>query len=459
MKTVRQILWVVLAVLTGVALVAAIRLWVGLPAPSLLPENGLIGARGPLELHFTEEIRPDSLAGRLVLVSEAGETVSGRIEVNHLQKGGSAARFWPDSLLEEGARYAFSLASGVQGKNGLVTRRTQQWQVQVRPGEIVYLSSADTPDLWAALPDGSVPRQITATGGRIYDYDVTSDGEQLIYSALNEQQGIDLWRIGRAGGQPELLLPCQADLCAHPSISPDGRSLVYSRRQVSGLPGQAAGVPNLWLLNLDDLSTNLLLPDPNITGTLAAWSPDGHYLAFNDALQDVLYVADWQAKTVTTYAASQNGALTWFADSRRLFLSRIEGGGSDTRPYIQVFALDAASGQEQQVLGEDFGLYEYSLPVWSPDGGWLAVAQRRVDGGPGKGLWRMHLDGSQAELLSPGDIYTNGAYSWDLFGKRLVFQRVELLSSAARPAVWVWAENAAEPVLVAEDAALPRWLP
>lgn len=454
----RWLLWFILAMLAGFGLVAGARLLIGLPAPTFLPQGGLVGARGPLALQFNEPILAESLTGRLSLVSPGGQAVDGRVEISAVGDT-TLARFWPASPLVEGEVYKLALAAGVQSSSGLALRQAQEWPVQVRRVEVVYLSSTEAPDLWAALPDGSAARPLTNTSGRVYDYDVSPDGEWLIYSALNEQQGADLWRVGRAGGQPELLLPCQADLCANPSIAPDGQRMVFSRRQVSGLPGQPAGAPNLWLMNLGDLNLDLLLPDPNVTGYQAAWSPDGRFLAFQDALVEQFYVVDWQARSLAAYPASQNGALTWFAGSDRLFFSRIQGGGDDTRPYVQVFVLNVLTGQEEQVLGEDFGLYDFSLPAESPDGVWLAVGLRRVDGGPGKGLWRMHLDGSQPELISAGDIFANGAYSWDLTGRQLLFQRVELGSSSARPAVWVWAEGSSAPLLVAQDAVLPRWLP
>jgi hypothetical protein len=456
MKTLARTLSIVLAGLAGGLLLVVMA---GLPAPSLVSDNGLVSARGPLELDFRQALRPESLSGRLSLLAADGNTLAGRVETLDVISGGARVRFWPDSGLAEGMRYTLHLERGVQSQDGLVLRRARSWEIQVRPMEVIYLSSAQAPDLWAALPDGGLKRSVTATGGRIFDFEVSLDGNQIFYSAYNEQGGIDLWSIGRAGGTPEMLLPCRADWCINPSPAPDGSRLVYSRRQAGALAGQEPGAPHLWLLDLNDLNTSLLLPDPNVAGFQPAWSPDGRYLAFPDALRDHLYVLDWQARTLSAYTASLNGPPSWFNDSRRIFISRIVGGGDDSRPYVQVFALDVDSGELEQVLGVGSHLYDYSLPAWSPAGEWLAVALRRVDSGPGKSLWRMHLDGSQAELLSPGEIFTHGAYHWDMVGQRLVYQRLEFGSSQNRPEVLVWTAGQHEPVLVAEDAVLPRWLP
>ena len=243
-------------------------------------------------------------------------------------------------------------------------------------------------------------------------------------------------------------------------MAPSGQLLAYSRRKAGALPGQDAGEPHLWWLNLSDLSTDMLTPDPHVAGILPVWSPDGRYLAFGDALVNAVHVFDWQKRELFTQIASLNGPLRWFPDSRRVFVSIIEDGGSGSSPpYASIFVLHVDSQQVDPVLRIDLEPRDYSMPEWSPDGEWLLLALRHVDSGPGKGLWQMRLDGSEATEISPGVIYTNGAYSWDPQGEQVVFQRFELGSSSSLPQVFAWSAGQPEPVLIAEDAVLPRWLP
>lgn len=453
-------IWILLAGLAGLLLlIVAAGSLVGLPAPALVPESGLVSPRGPLELAFSQAVRAESLNDRLRVINAQGEALPGRLDVS-----GAQVRFWPDQAFLSDQTYTLRLEAGVQGQSGLLLRDARSWPVRARPVEVIYMTSTGAPDLWAVLlgdGNGNTPaaRQLTFTEGRVYDYDVSPDGNQIIYAVYNEQGGIDLWRIGRAGGVPEVLLPCQADLCFNPAIAPDGQQLAYSRRQAGANNSQPAGLPHLWLLTLANLSTNVLTPDPNVAGFQPVWSPDSRYLAFGDASNGAAYVYDRQSEDLFSQPASLNGPLRWFPDSRRLFVSIIEGGGSDARPFVQVFALHVDTQAMELVLGADLHQKDYSIPEWSPDGEWLAVALRRVDSGPGKGLWKMRLDGSQSEVISPGEIYTNGAYSWDPHSRQLVFQRLELGSSRSLPQIMVWSMHQPEPVLIAEDAVLPRWLP
>lgn len=137
----------------------------------------------------------------------------------------------------------------------------------VRQPEVLYLASTEKPDLWKKSIKGGLAVQITFTGGRVYDFGISRDGNQIAYSAWNDEGGLDLWEIGREGGSSSLLLPCQADWCFSPAFSPDGSQLAYSRRPILSAASTAPGNPRAWILNIKTLSTDLLFADPNIGGS------------------------------------------------------------------------------------------------------------------------------------------------------------------------------------------------
>lgn len=58
-----------------------------------------------------------------------------------------------------------------------------------------------------------------------------------------------------------------------PSWSPDGKRLAYTNFQMD--PGTGMPIFRIFVLNIDDLSTNFVSP-----GVAPAWSPDGSAIAF-----------------------------------------------------------------------------------------------------------------------------------------------------------------------------------
>ncbi len=61
---------------------------------------------------------------------------------------------------------------------------------------------------------GKSARQLGNFDKTIIDFDVAPDGEYIVFSAINNKQGIDLWYLDRSGTSLRLLLDCGADSCS-----------------------------------------------------------------------------------------------------------------------------------------------------------------------------------------------------------------------------------------------------
>ena len=71
--------------------------------------------------------------------------------------------------------------------------------------------------------------QLTNTSGRVFDFNVSPDGERIAFSSYDDQGGISLWTVDRSGNA-QILLDCGEDWCINPDFSPDGSKLAYVRR-------------------------------------------------------------------------------------------------------------------------------------------------------------------------------------------------------------------------------------
>lgn len=421
----------------------------GLKPPELLAEEGQVSGRGPLRLLFAQKMQSASVEARLTIEPP----IEGRFSWQE-----RTLWFWPQDGLRPGETYTLSLAPGARGEDGREIRHAASWVVEVRPAWVIYLSPGhERSELWRSRPDGSYSERLSDTGGQVFDYGVAYDGEQIAYSVFNAQRGMDLWVMNREGEEERLLLECGGDWCMNPAWSPDGSYLAYSRRSAALAPGGAAGAPRIWLLDLASRQTSILYQEQQITGHEPSWSPDGRHLAFFDGVSGGIRILDVYSSEDFLLPSNMGMIGSWTPDGKRmLFIDMQYSGG---QPFVSVFEADLGDRSIREVMGEDLDRVDYSVPVLSPDGEWLAVGIRLVDGSPTKQVWRMRLDGSGAQALTDAQNYTHAAYSWDAGAEMLVFQRLALGSSRNTPQVMVWDGRSGETRLLAEDGSRPGWLP
>ena len=425
----------------------------GLASPRLVPEDGEIGAAGPLALVFAGSMDPASVEPRLSF----DPPLSGTFRWRSLDgRPNRAVSFWPDEPLQPGQTLTVRLAPGAASRSGLVLRQELTWQVKIRPAEALYLSPVEGPELWRAAPGGQAAVQLTHTDGKVFDYGVSPDGSEIVFSAYNEQSGVDLWQISRSGGEPRLLLPCQTDWCINPAYSPDGQTIAYSRRRAGAAEGEGPGVPRIWLLDLYSLTTDLLYSNPAIGGADPSWSPDGRCLAFFDGLSGGIRVVEMPTKTSFLLPSQTGQTGEWSPDSRNLIFTDVASG--DAGPYMAVFVADVQTQQIRRVLEDDLNQADYSNPVWTPDGSEVAAAMRLMTGSPARQLWLISLSGGRRAITN-NQLFTHSSYHWDLAGANLIYQRLEIGSSGQKPQVCVWNRASQESIILAENAFQPGWIP
>lgn len=325
-----------------------------------------------------------------------------------------------------------------------------------RDPSVLYLANSQAPELWVNSAQGGAPRQLTATGGKVFDYNVSRDGSKIIYSVQNELKGFDLWEMDRQGDQARLLLACAADWCINPAYSPGGGKIAYSRRRASQEDFEP-GVPSIWIFDPAADSTDPLYTDANIGGFTPVWSPDGQFLAFFDGLSLGVRIFEMASGADSLFESHSGMVGEWSPDSRQLiYLDYLSG---EAQPYVVVYRVDVETRQSQRLFGGESDPVDYSVPAWSPDGKELAVALRPLSGSPSKQLWIMRPDGSQVQSITTDQTFTHASYHWSPDGQMLVFQRLQLGASASRPQVAVWKRADGTILQLAEDAFQPRWLP
>ena len=325
-----------------------------------------------------------------------------------------------------------------------------------RNSQILYLAPANAPELWRAEADGTAARQLTHSGGKVYDMAAWQDGSAIVYSLGNSLGGLNLWMMDREGQAASQLLDCGADRCAQPAVSPDGHHIAYSRRNQGENPGGSAGQSRIWLYTLKTRETSPLYANAMVTGAAPVWAPDGLSLAFYNPRAAAIQVFPVSGGKDVQIPTQLEGVGGFLPDSLgMIFGSYVQG---EERPFGVLSKFDFVAGHTQSIF-TDLGFVDYGAPAVNTSGDWLAVAGRLEGEATARHIWLLKLDGTEKLRVSEDAQLSQAAYRWDASGKRLLYQQLRLGQSDQTPEVYWWGLDQRTPHLVAKDAFLPVWLP
>jgi hypothetical protein len=420
------------------------------PTVVLLPENEKeMGGYGPVQLEFSQPMQVDSVAQHFSIQP----SVRGRQVWQ-----GQTFWFWPEEPLTPGGSYQVILSAGSKSTSGHVIRQNYHWFVDVRQGQVLYLTPlSGGSEIWLTTVNGNNKKQLTQNGGKVIDFSVGRSGEWIAYSLKNQEGGADLWQVDRNGQRGEKILDCRTVWCSSPSWSPEGRQIVFSQTQKGN---KIAGVAayRVWLLDLASGKASPLYKDPKVTGRWPSWSPNGLRIASFDDQAGGTRVFDFQTKEDTFLHSSEGQIGSWSFDGNQMFF--VDSNSADLNQHEHMYEVDFEI-QATHPLPDPVNDADviYSVPELNPGGFQLAIGLRYADGPASKQIWLMQKDGTQAHPLTENQVLTQAAYSWDPFGKALVYQRLELGSSQTRPEVVAWLRESDNFITIAIDAGQPRWLP
>jgi DNA-binding winged helix-turn-helix (wHTH) protein/Tol biopolymer transport system component len=185
------------------------------------------------------------------------------------------------------------------------------------------------------------------------------------------------------------------------TISPDGRSVVYARRD-----GEKEG---LWIRALASRDDVAILPPENVSFHGLTFSPDGNFVYFvradsNDPFFKYLYVMPTLGGPARKLFTDVDSPVSFSPDGRKFAYERCVP--VDNRIDIRIANADG-SGDRILAAIQNSSCFMYQSGIgWSPDGQTLATPLRHF-GHPGR--WVLHAvsvaGGSDRELYStPSDL-------------------------------------------------------
>ncbi|HQV68703.1 MAG TPA: S9 family peptidase [Thermoflexales bacterium] len=236
-----------------------------------------------------------------------------------------------------------------------------------------YLDRNGHTDLWVANTDGSgFPQQITLNRPHSNWWEEepaawTPDSHHLVYGAYDEYDVSHLYVVSADGGQPRQLTQLSTD-ASEPSVSPDGRYVVFS--------AERNGTTQIGVVPLDGGWTiGVTSGDLECSGP--SWSPDGSRIIYHGARPH-------QTRENDVYAVS-------FITGQRL----------QAHVSFRLTPNDQADSWNA---------------TYAPDGGVIAVLSNATGYDE---IWLMAPDGSRLSQLTHLNLDIE-SFAWSPDGKRIV---------------------------------------
>lgn len=410
-------------------------------------DGGAIGATGKAGLCFAQPMHPQEVEQRI----QIQPAISGDFTWD-----GNTIWFTPRAPWPPGITYTLQLSAGATSLDGRKVLRQQAFQFHIRQPDILYLSTSGSRlSLSSISSEGGTPRPLTTNDQSVYDFAPSLDGEQITYSVVNAQKGMDLWLVQRDGTQNRRLLDCKADQCSQPAWSPDSRHIVF-HRQMSSQSNNSA-LTGVWSVNAQSGEAAYLFP-----GSHPSISPDGKQLVLLEPEDGVIRVLDVQTGEGIEVVADTDILPTWFPDSSKMVFARTQTNGESAQ--VVLFQLDIKTRQatplfptpaNQGTASEE----NLDTPAISQDAGRMVIGMHAFGEIASQQLWVMDIDGSHPQQITHDPLLSNTHYSWDPWGNRLLFQQIELGVSAVAPQVMLWDRETGQIQRIATHATLPAWLP
>lgn len=426
-----------------------------------------------LRLQFSRPMQPDSVEEHLSFAPEAPGAFTWE---------GDTLVFTPTENWPAGATVNVNLAPGARTQDlvplPLLGRRA--WTFTVSSPRLVYLwPSAGQADLYALDPLNGEIARLTSSPFGVLDFSIAPGGEAIYLSQRNANGGSDIYRLNRTPGaglddRPTPLLACPQAICRSPRRSPDGGFVAFERQPLPGSGG--ALLTQVYLLTLPEdpaavepITGERPAGDPLHPTRSPSWSGEG-LLAYYDAAEMAFILLDPSSGGNSSFANETGEPGAWSPDGTAFvapelnFISPdsttgLPGEEELTASYLIRFDLPTGTSQR---ISQNTPLLDDSAPAFSPDGERLVFARRYLDivrWTPGRQIWMMRPDGSEAQALTDLPFTGHSAITWNPNGDQLAFVRYNQEAFTDPPELWMMDADGSDPVQLVIGGYDPQWLP
>ncbi|MFV1859400.1 MAG: Ig-like domain-containing protein [Anaerolineales bacterium] len=446
-----------LGVLVGLVLIG------GFAAPEVTafgPDSGSphVPASAPIRIEFDRPMDRISVETRLSMEP----AIPGEITWE-----GNTLLYRPIESWPTGQDILVGLEAGARSTRFLPLLRSLDWSFQVGEPRLAYLWPSGGPSELYLLDLTSQKRsRLTETEAGVIDYSIGLDGTSIVYTALLEDGGSEIWLMDLETGSDELLYACSsASRCQAGAISPDGTLLAFEQIEweTSAAGRRVPGARQVWLMPIGPGGQpTRVQPEEQVTSS-PDWSPDGILTFYNGSLGAVIFLEPEGLQPLNLVPNGLGLLGSWSPDGDYLILPEIvfptEADASGQADFFShLYRVEAAT---MDIKDLSIGTVEDASPVYSPDGEWIAFGRKFLDERwtPGRQVWIMRADGSQPRPITDEPDLSHASLAWNPDSTRIAYMRLNQADPNEMPEIWMTNLEGKVHEFLVEGGYLPQWIP
>jgi len=285
--------------------------------------------------------------------------------------------------------------------------------VRAKAGDPRVMDSKN--NIWKIPAEGGEPMQVTKhTSGSLFWPSMSADGKVIVY-----EENFGLWRLDTASGETREvkidLVPDEKDNNLETmTVSSEADAYHLSP---SGKRAVIATQGELFTIATDKGDVRRLTLTPDVREGQPQWSPDGKRIAFvsDRSGREEIWVCDERGQELKrlTNSETQKNQPVWSPDSQSLLYTASDRA---LHSYNLATQKDTVLARGE-VIG--FGNSAISSPQWSPDGKWISYSKSGRDLLPH--VYIRSVDGGEEKRVTGADSYSDSAALWTPDGKALVY--------------------------------------
>jgi tricorn protease len=285
--------------------------------------------------------------------------------------------------------------------------------VQTKAGSPDVLKSCN--NLWRISDEGGQPVQITHhTSGSLFWPSLSSDGKTIVY-----EENFGLWKLDLASGkstQVKIHIVSDDKENNVETLASSGEADSY-QLSPSGKRAVISTHGELFTIATEKGDVRRLTQTPGVRETQPQWSPDGKRIAFvsDKSGREEVWLCDEEGGNLKQIsdADAQKGQLTWSPDSKAILYT-----GSDKK----LSKYDLTTGNTSvlasgEVIG--FGGGAVSNPQWAPDSKWVSYTKAESNLLPH--VYIIPAAGGAERRITDDETYSDTNALWTPDGKTIVY--------------------------------------